>query len=493
MEHQRRRTLVSAGLIIASSAATATPARPQSPGSAPATAVCSIPAGGQLRPAIAAPGWPDWLLRENRYPELVAWVASQQSHPTASASDLAYFRGVLANRQNRTPESIRLLAPLSSHLDPVADSARLRVVLETLADDYTKTYQYGAAAGALQRIERLGGASMSAKERDDVRNELAVRTLLRDAPAQRVIGAQPFAVPLRRDTLGLLEVPARVGPDSAWWILDTGANFSTITESTARQLGLTVSRGAAKVKGITGTYSPLHVAVLPELRLGPVRVRNVAVLVLADSALFIPQVPFQITAILGYPVLEALDRLAVGTSRLQVTPDPKGVPSDSSNLFLDDLQPLIAGTVDDSTALYHFDSGADVTLLGVHFCRAYPQRMAGLASHKMAIGGAGGSHDYSGSTLTRLPITVGGTTATRGQRLGIQGFDDRSVRTVLWQPRTGPRRSLWRIHDRLPRHDVSPGRIRSIVKPGPHAPENTEGRLRHSAAGPRSFVSRATL
>lgn len=412
MEHRRRGTLVSASLIIASWAATATPARAQSPGSPSAMAVCSIPAGERPRPAIGAPGWPDWLLRENRYPELAAWVAAQRDRRTVSVAELSYFRGVLANRQNQSAESIRLLGPVSSHLDPVGDSARLRVVLETLADDYTKTYRYAAAAGALQRLDRLGAASMSARDREDVRNELAVRSLLRGAPAQRVLDAQPFAVPLRRDTLGLMEVPVRVGADSAWWILDTGANFSTVTESTARRLGLTVSRGAAKVKGITGTYSPLHVAIVPEVRLGTVRVRNVAVLVLADSALFIPQVPFQITAILGYPVLEALDRIAVGTNRLQVMPDPRGVPSGSSNLFLDALQPVIAVTVDDSTGLYHFDSGADASTLGVHFCRAYPQRVAGLASHGITIGGAGGSHEYGGYTLTQLPITVGGMTST---------------------------------------------------------------------------------
>jgi predicted aspartyl protease len=412
MEHRCRGALVSAGLIIIVWAAPSTPARAQSPGAPPAPVACRIPSGAPPRPAIADPGWPDWLLRQNRYPELAAWVTAQHHQPTASAGDLAYFRGVLANRQNRSAESIRLLGPVSSRLDPVADSARIRVVLETLADDYTKTYQYGAAAGAFERLERLRAASMTEREREDVRNGLAIRTLLRGAPAQRVLDARPFAVPLRRDSLGLMEVPVRVGPDSAWWILDTGANFSTLTKSTARRLGLTVSRGTAKVKGMTGAYSPLHVAIVPEVRIGTARVRNVAVLVLADSDLFIPQMPFQITAILGYPVLEALDRIAVGTNQLQVTPDPQGAPSDSSNLFLDDLQPLIAVTVDDSTALYHFDSGADASILGVHFCRAYPQRMAGLASHDTEFGGAGGSHKYGAYTLARLPMSVRGTIAT---------------------------------------------------------------------------------
>jgi hypothetical protein len=238
---------------------------------------------------------------------------------------------------------------------------------------------------------------------------VAVRDLLRTAPRQRVLNSRPFAVALRRDTIGLREVLVRAGADSAWWIFDTGANFSTVSESMARRLGLHMSSAGATVKGTTGAASRLKVAVIPELRVGAARLSNVVVFVLADSALNIPAVHFQISAILGYPVLEALDRLAITPDRAQVTPDPEGVPGDSSNLFLDELNPLVVVTVDGASRLYHFDSGADATVLGVHFCRAYPQLLAGLSRRPLDIGGAGGTSAYSAYLLNHLPVTVGGT------------------------------------------------------------------------------------
>jgi predicted aspartyl protease len=364
---------------------------------------CTAPAHDPPEPPPTAPGWPDWLLHERRYPELAQWVAD---HPTP------FLSGVLANRQNQNVASIRLLEPLLGRLDPTADSARVRALLETLADDYTKTYRYGAAADALRRLERQNGAAMSAAELEDLRGDIQVRDLLRTAPPQRALVPRAFAVPVRRDSIGLLETPIRVGSDSAWWIVDTGANFTTITESTARRLGLHLSRDTGRTKGITGTYVPLHVAIIPELRLGPARIQNVATLVLADSALDIPQVPFQISAILGYPVLEALDRIAIAPDSLRVRPHPTGTPTPHSNLFLEQLSPILAVSIDGSVRLYHFDSGADHSSLSVRFCLAYPHRMAAAAPHTIEIGGAGGAKKFSVFELTRVPMTIGGTTTT---------------------------------------------------------------------------------
>jgi predicted aspartyl protease len=412
MRSGRRGFLFCALWVAISGVLLAPPAPAQSTGAAGVAPVCSPPSNARAEPAAGAPARPDWLVREQRFPELAEWVAEQRSHLTATPADLAVFRGVLANRQNQNAASIALLVPVVGRLDPVADSAHFRLVLTTLADDYTKTYRYRDAVGALTRLERQSPASMSADDLRDLQNGAAVRDLLRDAPRQRAVVSRPFAVGLRRDTIGLREVPVRVGPDSSWWIFDTGANFSTITESTARRLGLHVSSGVATVKGTTGAASRLRVAVIPELRLGSARVLNAVVLVLADSALNIPAVHFQISAILGYPVLEALGQLAVTPDSVRVTPDLEGVPSDSSNLFLDELNPLVAMTVDGASRLYHFDSGADVTVLGVHFCRAYPKLVAGLSRRPLGIGGAGGNSAYSAYVIGHLPVTVGGTTTT---------------------------------------------------------------------------------
>lgn len=372
--------------------------------------VCAAPPVGHPAPAADSPHWPDWLLGDHRYVDLADWMATAGTR-AVSPETLAYLRGVLANKENQNRASIDVLGPLLSHLDPVADSARVIVVLKTLADDYLKTYRYGDAAQVLDQLYRQYGATMSAADRADLHNDVEFRRALRHAPPQRTIVSAPFTIPLHPDALGLRDVEVHVGRDSSGWIFDTGANLSTITDGMARRLGLHVITTGATTKGITGASVPNRVAVIPELRFGGARVRNAVVIVLPDSALDIPQMHFQISAILGYPVLEALGRLAIGTDSLGVDPRAGEAPTDSSNLFLDNLAPLVAARVGDSTRLFHFDSGADATMLTVRFCRAYTSLLAGLDTTHIEIGGAGGVKRYAGYRVAQVPVAIGGQRA----------------------------------------------------------------------------------
>ena len=405
----RRRLVVPAVLVAAMIAADGHRAPP--PARARPAPACAAPSVGHPAPAPASPNWPDWLLGEHRYVDLADWMATADTQRAVSPVTLAYLRGVLANKENQNAESIRALEPLLARLDPVADSARRVVVLKTLADDYLKTYRYGDAAQALGRLYREYGASMAPADRADLHGDVAFRRALRNAPPQRTTVSSPFTIALRPDALGLREVLVHVGRDSSGWIFDTGANLSTITDGMARRLRLHVITTGGTTTGITGTPVPNRVAVIPELRFGSAGVRNAVAIVLPDSALDIPQAHFQITAILGYPVLEALGRLAIGTDSLHVDPRAGETPSDSSNLFLDNLAPLVAAKVGDSTRLFHFDSGADATMLSVRFCRAYTSLLIGLDTTSVQIGGAGGVERYTGYRIPQLPVAIGGKTA----------------------------------------------------------------------------------
>lgn len=406
-----RRLLVPAGLVLASlGGADRQRARQPLPPPSPAPS-CAAPSVAHPAPAPDSPNWLDWLLSEHRYVDLADWMAQADSRRDVSPVTLAYLRGVLANKQNQNLASIHALEPLVSRLDPVADSARVVVVLKTLADDYLKTYRYSDAANALERLDREYGSTMTPADRADLHNDIEFRRALRNAPPQRTTVSSPFTIPLRLDALGLREVRVHVGRDSSGWIFDTGANLSTITDGMARRLGLHVITTGAATKGITGASVPNRVAVIPEMRFGSARVRNAVAIVLPDSALDIPQAHFQITAILGYPVLESLGRLAIGTDSLRVDPGAGERPSDSSNLFLDDLAPLVAATVGDSTRLFHFDSGADATMLTVRFCRAYTSLLTGLDTTSIKIGGAGGVQRYAGYRIPQVPVSIGGQRA----------------------------------------------------------------------------------
>jgi hypothetical protein len=97
---------------------------------------------------------------------------------------------------------------------------------------------------------------------------------------------------------------------------------------------------------------------------------------------------------------------------LWVSPHRSGKPTPESNLYLDGLNPAILVTIDGSAALYHFDSGASSSQLGVDFCVAHSHLIDGSRRIADTVSGAGGFKEYPAYRLTHLPLSIGGETTT---------------------------------------------------------------------------------
>lgn len=362
--------------------------------------------GGQATPRLTLPlpttAEADSLLHDRRYLELERWLERPGARTLPSAR---FFAGILDNRRNRNTHAVSRLTPLLRTITLRSDSAHRHALLETLADSYGKLYRYADAARTLDLLGREFGNTLPDQERHSFVAGAKLRRLLADAPAQRTTLHAPFAVPLRRGSIGLLESIAVVGTDSSWWIVDTGANFSTVSEGMARRLGLHASLDAAATEGISGALVSLHVAVVPLLRIGRAEVRNMVVLVLPDSALYIPQIKYQITAILGYPLLEALRTVTLAPDSLIVSnAAPAGAHAE---LFLEQLNPLVAATVSGRTDLYHLDTGASTTSFTSHFRDAQPELLAGLAPTQSNMMGAGGVARFPSYELPEVRLSLG--------------------------------------------------------------------------------------
>jgi hypothetical protein len=194
------------------------------------------------------------------------------------------------------------------------------------------------------------------------------------------------------------------------WILDTGANLSTVSAGFASQLGLPISHDAARAQGITGAENKLHVALLPEMQLGGATLRNVVLLVLDDASLNL-QVGktqrYQINAILGYPVLQALGRITfTRDGHFLAGPDsPSG--QEGARLFMDELTPLLECVVEDRKTLFSFDTGADSSSLSERYHRDFPGEFKGVKKGRIAMSGAGGQKEMTVYYLPEVRLGVG--------------------------------------------------------------------------------------
>ncbi len=371
-----------------------------------ATAVGAAQAGAQVVNRPDRIHIADSLLANRSYLELDALL---QRAETPLRYRYSWYSGVVANRRNRNATAIALLRPLLADRDIAADTAARRLLLTTLGDSYAKRYQYRDASRMIDMLEREFSPFALPEEKERLRRNAQFWRLLVDAPPQ-VMQVRATELAMRRGVVGVPELPVRIANDSSWWIFDTGANFSTVVESAAARWGLTLSPDTSSVASITGLRVKLRTAVLPLARIGDIEVRNMVVLVVPDSALHIGPISHQITAILGFPVIEAMKVVTVTRDRLVVMrPPTDGAETD---LLLEYLTPLVSATVDSRTGLYHLDTGANTTTFSRKFVDAYPELFSGMEASDKDQTGAGGSRSFRVYTLPSLHFSLGAHSTT---------------------------------------------------------------------------------
>ena len=353
------------------------------------------------------------LLRDRRYLELNAALSSKSN---LSASDRTFFEGVMANRCNRVADSIRMLEPLVPTLS-TADKDRAVMTLSTLADDYEKSYRYSDAANTYAELERRFGLVMDENERQRVSREAARWGLLRGSPPQSVEVKEPFTVPTRRDRVGLPEVSVDLGKFHESLILDTGANLSAISASLAQRLGLKLSNAAATSNGIAGRRMAIRTAVIPELRLGEARMKNVAVIVLDDKDLVVPSLHYRIPGSIGFPVLSALGRITFfADGRFGVGLSPAStIPGGEENLFLQRLTPIVAAEIGGAERLFTVDTGAAGTFFTVQYYLDHRNDFASQTIGNFELAGAGGVRSYPAYLTGKFNLKMGGACVSLNQ------------------------------------------------------------------------------
>jgi predicted aspartyl protease len=350
----------------------------------------------------------DRLVREKRYPELERELPSSP----LSSMERSYFEGILADRSNHVPQAIVILESLVPSLR-TSNRSRAAEALRTLAGDYFKVGRYADASDVYSDLLEHFFANFETAERRAIGDNRQTFELLRGAPPQTVSGGRSFSVPIERNPIGDLDVPLQVGDAKQWWIFDTGANISTITLSTAKRLGLAISKGHARTQGgATGAEVPLWTAVIPQLTFGEAILRNVVALVTDDKALDIAlgeNGHYQIQGILGYPVLVALGSFTVTGDEMAVSANSQRSPR-STRLYVEELTPLVMATVNGRDLLFGFDTGSSSAEFTAQYLREFPRQFASLKTTEMRFGGAGGERVLPVYHLPQVELALGSAT-----------------------------------------------------------------------------------
>ncbi|MBV9625501.1 MAG: aspartyl protease family protein, partial [Acidobacteria bacterium] len=324
-----------------------------------------------------------------------------------------YFAGVLANRAGHLEDSIRLL---NNALPTIrkSESERAAIALEALADDYNKSFRYGDAARTYDDLLSQFGSQFDQLRLQGTKDDARVMHLLGGAPAQTITWRGPVQLKTKHNPIGSIVTELQVNGTDEQWLLDTGANFSVVSRGFARRLGLKPLPGFGQTQaGVTGVENRLQVAVLPTLPIGGATLHNVIVLILDDSSLRVrfDHQTYQINAIVGYPVLQALQTITfLHDDRFQAgggtTP-----PADGTPMYMKLMTPVIACVVQGSQLAFSLDTGASTTNLSVRYYQRFRTQAATWMKAENQSFGAGGVVRKKIYIQPKLDLLVGNETA----------------------------------------------------------------------------------
>ena len=346
----------------------------------------------------------DQDLKEMRWSEL-----EQRVTKLPSGTDKKYFEGILANREGRLEESVKLL---NAAIPKLSANERMQTALAiaALSDDYLKLYRYKEAAEEYGILESKYAADMETGRLSEIKDDSGVIRLIAGYPPQTIERGKAERVKTHHSEIGTVDATLTVNGVAESWILDTGANLSCVTQSLAKRLGVKVSEAAGQTKGgSNGLENPVHVALLPELDFAGAKIRNVVVMVFNDANLNIPLgegKSYQIQGILGFPVLQALKAITFSKDGYF---EAGGAPEAGySRMFMDKLTLLVEGQVEAKKLLFSFDTGASDSEFTKRYFDAFPGQFQGLKTKTMGTGGAGGMKERTVYELPTAQIEIGG-------------------------------------------------------------------------------------
>jgi hypothetical protein len=320
--------------------------------------------------------------------------------PRSNTAETLFYRAVMVSRFGNEVSGVELLREvLATHPSPATE----RKTREEIASALERAGRYREAAQAWTEALRL--EPPDDLERTGNENTQALMASLSDVAPQTVEFGQDAPIQAVHNRLGSWNVPVQVNGVNGQWIFDTGADLSTLTESEAKRMELSVFETKAYVTGSTDKKNALRLAVAGDLHFGAAHVHNAVFLVVADQALNIGPLHYQITGILGLPVLRAVGRIEIpknGLARIR----PRGaVSAESPNLFFDEVSPIVEIGHGQRRLQMFLDTGANSTVLYPSVRDALSAtETSSIRTRREKTAGAGGTIERKTEVVPKLRI-----------------------------------------------------------------------------------------
>ena len=215
-----------------------------------------------------------------------------------------------------------------------------------------------------------------------------------------------------QQTEGTLNIPFTVNGGAATFYLDTGANFSVISDAEAHALGLTVTPVNTKTQDGGGSSIEFQIADVDQLAIGPILLRHVPFLVVSAANPPFNDLPMKSQGLLGIQVAIALQTVRLETDGRLNLALPSKEDAKAETLTFDDMFPVLHVTYRGKVLPFTFDTGGTKTDLNPPFARDFPDVVAAGIKKDHATTGMGGTVTRRSIELPTWSVKLGTKTAS---------------------------------------------------------------------------------
>ncbi|WP_447640558.1 MULTISPECIES: retropepsin-like aspartic protease [Chitinophagaceae] len=328
--------------------------------------------------------------------------------------DSLYFLAATQNAFGENQNSIATIRALSDHYATQIDDNAWMHLLNILADDYTKNYDYKSATACYAILLRKYSSVLTKDDIDSYTNSYQLYKSLENIPAQTVTFSENVPVQMSPDQESLWNVPIVVNDqDSVHFIFDSGAGISTITTSAAHRLGLQIIPANIKVDAANDHQVLAQLGIADVLKIGGAVFHHVVFLVMDDRLLNFPSIKYQINGIIGFPVIHAMHNITITRGGLLWMNQMRHREQPMANFYYQGNAIKMLGLAGKDTLLFHLDTGAKQSELGKDYYNANSSYIRSVSEKKKYhLGSAGGVTSYKTFQLPNFSVQIGTGKAT---------------------------------------------------------------------------------
>ena len=316
------------------------------------------------------------------------------SHGTASP----FYKGVVEASANNIRAAEADLKAVVQH-DPKSNESY--EAHDVLGNMYFRNGMYHEGYG------EIIAALKQRPDASDAKSMLSIFTALNALPKMRIVDTKPTSMKIETDSIFL---PLKANEHDLTFFIDTGAGISLIGESEAKELGIIAKPVEGKMGDASGQgVSGLQLAVVSDLRIGGLHLRDVPFIVVADTGEPWNHLPKNRHGIIGLPLLLAMHTIRwspTGTFDFGFRSQP--IKLETCNMLFHNANPIIDTVVEDKHLEFTLDTGAVDTDLNPTFAKALPSLMKSGTPEKRSIEGLGGNVENASILLPSVTFNVGG-------------------------------------------------------------------------------------